>query len=101
MLKLTVLALACLIAAPLALAEIPRFAEPELIQDGGVPIDVGYYAAPMMFDWDLDGRKDMVAGQFGSGYIRFYPNVGDDSAPVFSGFEYLSASGAQITLPSG
>ena len=54
-----------------------------------------------MFDWDLDGRKDMIVGQFTSGYIRFYPNVGDDSAPVFSGFEYMSASGAQITLPSG
>lgn len=101
MLKLTVLALACLVAAPLALAEIPRFAEPELIQDGGVPIDVSWYAAPQMFDWDLDGRKDMIVGQFTSGYIRFYPNVGDDSAPVFSGFEYMSASGAQITLPSG
>jgi hypothetical protein len=101
MLKLTVLALACLVAGPLALAEIPRFAEPVLIQDGGVPIDVGYYAAPMMFDWDLDGRKDMVVGQFTSGMIRFYPNVGDDSAPVFSGFSYLEASGVTITLPSG
>ena len=101
MLKLTVLALVCLVATPMALAEIPRFAEPELIQDGGVPIDVGYYAAPMMFDWNRDGRKDMVVGQFSSGYIRFYPNVGEDSAPVFSGFEYMYASGSQITLPSG
>ena len=101
MLKLTVLALACLVASPLVLAEIPLFAEPELVEDGGVPIDVGYYAAPMMFDWNEDGRKDMVVGQFSSGYIRFYPNVGDDSAPMFSGFEYMSASGSQITLPSG
>ncbi|UCG42350.1 MAG: hypothetical protein JSU73_10820 [candidate division WOR-3 bacterium] len=101
MLKLTVLALACLVATPLALAEIPRFAEPELIQDGGVPIDVGNYAAPMMFDWNEDGRKDMIVGQFSSGYIRFYPNVGEDSAPVFSGFEYMRASGSQITLPYG
>jgi len=98
--KLTVLALAVLFALP-AVAAIPRFHEPVLLEDGGVTIDVGYYGAPMMFDWDEDGKKDMVLGQFGAGNIRFYPNVGDDSAPVFNGFEFLQAGGVNITLPSG
>lgn len=87
--------------ATAAFAQIPRFAEPVLLTDNGTTIDVGYYGAPQMFDWDLDGRKDLVLGQFTSGYIRFYSNVGEDSAPAFSGFEYLSASGSIITLPSG
>ena len=96
--KLTVITLALALLLP-ALATIPRFQEPVLVEDAGVPIDVSWYAAPQMFDWDEDGKKDMVVGQFTSGYIRFYPNVGEDSAPVFSGFEYLRASGSIITLP--
>jgi len=97
--RLTVLAM--LVIAGQAFAGIPRFADPVLIEDNGVPIDVGYYAAPMMFDWNRDGNKDMVVGQLTSGKIRFYPNVGDDSAPVFNGNSFMRASGAEITLPSG
>ncbi len=82
-------------------AVIPRFAQPVLVNDAGVPIDVGYYGAPQMFDWNRDGRKDIVVGQFTSGMIRFYPNVGSDTAPEFNGFQYLEADGVQITLPSG
>jgi hypothetical protein len=91
---------AFLAALPLS-AETPRFTGPDTIRDAGVPIDVTWYGAPVMFDWNLDGAKDLVCGQFTGGYIRFYPNRGPDSAPVFNGFEYLYASGSQITLPSG
>jgi len=95
------LALGVTLAAGFAFAQVPLFADGVLVQDNGSNIDVGYYGAPQMFDWDLDGKKDLVLGQFSSGYIRFYQNVGEDSAPAFSGFEYMSASGVQITLPSG
>ncbi len=77
------------------------FTGPDTVRDAGVPIDVGYYGAPVMFDWNSDGRKDLVLGQFSYGYIRFYPNIGPDTAPVFNGFEYLQASGSLITLPYG
>ncbi len=89
------------ILVPAAFAAIPRFADPVLMEDSGVVIDVDYYAAPMMYDWNRDGKKDMVVGQFTSGKIRFYPNVGDDSAPVFNGYEFMRASGAEIVLPAG
>lgn len=98
--KLTVITLALALLLP-ALATIPRFQESVLVEDAGVTIDVGYYAAPQMFDWNGDGSKDLVLGQFGAGNIRFYPNVGDDSAPVFRGFEFMRAGGVNITLPSG
>lgn len=98
MLRTTLAVLALLAAAP---GLDYTFAGPESLFDGGVPIDVGYYGAPVMFDWDGDGAKDLICGQFGSGWIRLYPNVGPDTAPAFNGFEYFYASGSQITLPSG
>ncbi|MCS7250769.1 MAG: hypothetical protein RMJ34_01350 [candidate division WOR-3 bacterium] len=78
-----------------------RFSGPQFILDQGVPIDVGYYSAPLMFDWNGDGKKDLITGQFDYGKIRFYPNIGEDTAPVFSGFSYLRANGVEITLPYG
>jgi hypothetical protein len=85
----------------LALAQTPVFDGPYPVYDNGVAIDVGNYGAPTMYDWDRDGRKDLICGQFEGGYIRFYRNVGSDSAPEFNGFEYMSANGSQITLPYG
>lgn len=84
-----------------ALAEIPRFAPREFVQSGGAPIDVGAYGSPLMFDWNRDGRKDVLMGTFSPGNIRFYPNVGSDSVPAFDGFELLRANGQVIELPSG
>jgi len=84
-----------------AFAAAPRFTGPTRIYDGGSPIVVGYYGAPCIYDWDGDGRKDMIVGQLSLGYIRFYRNVGTDAAPSFSGFSYLSASGSQISLTHG
>jgi hypothetical protein len=55
-------------------------------------------AAPAYWDWDGDGLKDLLIGEFGSGsefgrnmgnFIRVYPNTGTESQPVFSGgFNY-------------
>ncbi|MEO0085159.1 MAG: hypothetical protein ABIK37_00870 [candidate division WOR-3 bacterium] len=98
MLRAAVLILA---VAALALAETPRFDGPYPILDGGVPIDVGYYGSPVMFDWDGDGAKDLICGQFTSGMIRYYRNLGPDSAPLFNGYEFMRASGSTIILPSG
>ncbi|MBM3313478.1 hypothetical protein FJY70_02665 [candidate division WOR-3 bacterium] len=90
----------CLLAAVAAGITL-RFVGPEMINDAGVPIDVGYYGAPLMFDWNHDGAKDLICGQFTSGMIRFYPNLGPDTAPDFNGYSFLQADGANITLPSG
>jgi hypothetical protein len=85
----------------LAYAQAPRFQGPYSVYDGVNPIDVSYYAAPVMYDWDGDGNKDLICGEYDGGYIRFYRNIGADSSPEFNGYEYLSASGSQITLPYG
>ena len=85
----------------LAMAWPPIWSTPYLLTAGGVTIDVGYYAAPCVVDWDGDGVKDLVLGQFGNGNIRFYKNQGTNDNPVFTSFEYLHADGSIITLPYG
>lgn len=72
------------------------------IMSGGKPIDVEIgHSVPTVADWNNDGKKDLVVGQFGKGMIRLYQNNGTDSKPSFTGFEYLKAGGTQISLPSG
>jgi hypothetical protein len=98
--KVMVIAAVCILAAT-APGIALRFSGPEMINDAGVPIDVGYYGAPVMFDWNNDGAKDLVCGQFDQGKIRFYPNLGPDTAPDFNGYSFLAADGGDIVLPSG
>lgn len=96
----TCLILMCVLAT-LVFAQAPRFIGPETLYSAGAPIQVSYYGSPVMTDWNGDGNKDLICGEYNGGYIRFYPNTGPDSSPVFNGFQYLAASDSQITLPYG
>lgn len=99
------IALPLLLLAALAmplLAAAPELGGPETLKAGKevIDVDVGH-AVPCVFDWDRDGKKDLLVGQFGGGKIRLYRNVGKDDAPAFDSFEYLKAGGAEISLPAG
>lgn len=84
------------------LAAVPRFRGPLPVLCAGVPIDVGTYGIPDMADWDGDGRKDLIVGQFDDGSIRCYLNTGSDSSPVFESFFFITqANGSRIKLPFG
>lgn len=65
----------------------PVFADSTPILVNGIPIN-SYRCAPVAQDLDLDGRKDLVLGEWYSS-VRFYRNVGTDSNPVFTGFVNL------------
>ena len=72
------------------------------LEAGGEVIDVEIgHLVPCVTDWNEDGRKDLVVGQFSGGRIRLYLNYGTDSEPVFNRFSYLQAGGAEIRLPAG
>jgi hypothetical protein len=92
---------AVVLFAPLALGVTPLFVGPDSVQDGGVPIDVGYYGAPTMYDWNQDGAKDLILGQYDSGKIRLYLNQGPETAPSFNGYTFFESGGQDMTLPYG
>jgi hypothetical protein len=54
-----------------------------------------------MADWNIDGAKDLVLGQFDSGKIRLYLNQSSDTAPAFNGYTFFQSGGVDITLPYG
>jgi hypothetical protein len=91
------LVLACTVAAT-----PPMFDDYVLVYANGNPIQVsGGHADPCMKDWDGDGVQDLLVGQYSGGNIRFYRNVGTNSAPEFTTFEYLYADGSIISMPYG
>ncbi|MHC4597477.1 MAG: hypothetical protein ACYS47_00580 [Planctomycetota bacterium] len=94
-------ALALLVAAG-ARGDEPELTEGVRIEADGKPIDVRVgHLVPVVVDWDGDGKKDLLVGQFIQGRIRFYRNVGEEGKPVFKTFEFLKAGGKEISVPSG
>ncbi|MDI6782448.1 MAG: VCBS repeat-containing protein, partial [bacterium] len=47
-----------------------------------IDIKVDGYAVPVVFDWNMDGKKDLIVGDF-HGKVWFFANTGTDAAPVF------------------
>ena len=78
-----------------------QFDAPFIIQANGVNLVADIIADPVFTDWNGDGLNDLVIGQFTQGKVRFYPNSGTNQNPVFTGFSYLQADGADITCSYG
>lgn len=67
----------------------------------GEPIDVDTgHSAPYFADFDGDGLKDLLVGQFGGGRLRIYLNKGKPGEPRFGDFFYFQAAGADGTVPT-
>ena len=64
------------------------------IQDNAGDINVGNYSVPVVYDWNSDGKKDLLVGQNngGHGYITYFENQGANSSPTFGSGTYLEAS---------
>ena len=55
---------------------------PVRIEAMGKPIDTDIgHAAPLVADWDGDGTRDLLVGQFGDGILWIFRNEGTDAAP--------------------
>jgi hypothetical protein len=64
---------------------------------GGAPVDVGMRATPISDDWNEDGRKDLIVGNF-DGNILIFLNEGTDSAPVFNTSFNLQVGGMDFDI---
>ncbi len=87
------------LASPLVAEE---FEAPVRLMSNGAPVDVEIgHAAPYLYDFDCDGNRDLLVGQFGGGKLRIYKNTGTNQAPVYGASEWLTANGTVVTTPVG
>lgn len=66
----------------------------------GKDAKIGTRVAPRIFDWDRDGKKDILAGEY-EGYIYFLRNMGTNIVPAFDDYEKLLLSSGKPLLYSG
>lgn len=73
----------------------PVLGQPLHIQGKTEEIVIGKHglAFPTMYDWNKDGKLDLLVGEFETGekdsFIRIFLNEGSNSAPRYSGeYEY-------------
>lgn len=94
--------LLCLFLVNAPLESLPELSEGQKLHAKGevIDIDVGHLV-PCVADWNNDGRKDLIVGQFRGGKIRLYLNEGTDAEPQFDEFVYLKAGGSEISLEAG
>ena len=65
------------------------FVEPVPLEIGGVPVDLGVMnAAPVLGDWDQDGRADLLLG-LGDGRVLFHRDRARSGAPDLGPAEEL------------
>lgn len=67
-----------------------QFSNPILLYgDKGNPISVYKYgySAPALYDWDKDGKLDLLVGEFGSkeeSNVAVFLNIGTKNEPIFN-----------------
>ncbi|MEG0518855.1 MAG: FG-GAP-like repeat-containing protein [Bacteroidales bacterium] len=93
------------------------FSSLQAIKAGNSFIDVCTgHAAPAIYDFNKDGKEDLIVGEFGNKYCpdvdstqshayvqarcRIYLNEGSNSNPVYNHFTYLMASGKAAYVPN-
>ena len=80
---------ACIAAVQFtALATARELLEPVPVLVDGKPLDVEQmgHAAPFVGDFDRDGLKDLLVGEFYKGRLRIYRNIGTNKEPQFGDF---------------
>jgi len=96
----TLIAAGALFSSGLAADDL--FQPPVRIEADGKPIDVEVgHAAPLLADFDGDGIRDLLVGQFGRGRLWIFKNIGSNTAPRFGPGKLFKDGKPEGSVPSG
>jgi hypothetical protein len=100
MLNALILVLGLIPAGSAALS--PELAPPVRIEAVGKPIDTEIgHAAPFVCDFNGDGLKDLLVGQFGQGLLWIYTNEGTNTEPKLAAGVKFKEGKEDGCVPSG
>jgi hypothetical protein len=75
---------------------------PVRLEAAGKPIDTAVgHAAPFVGDFDGDGVRDLLVGQFGDGILWVYRNKGTNTAPRLAAGVKFKEGKADGRVPTG
>lgn len=79
-----------------------ELASPIRIEASGKPIDTEIgHAAPFVCDFDGDGVRDLLVGQFGGGVLWVFRNEGTNTKPKFAAGVKFKGGGKDGIVPTG
>ena len=78
-------------------ADAPRFAAGQPLTAAGALLRVAGFSTPVVVDWNHDGKKDLVCGDF-LGRVHVFANVGEHAAPAFGSDERLKVGGQEFAF---
>lgn len=90
------------LTAPAADDPAKELLPPVRVVAAGKPIDTAVgHAAPFVCDFDGDGVRDLLVGQFGDGILWVYKNIGSNAKPEFAAGVKFQAGGKDGRVPTG
>lgn len=86
----------------LVVGEIPTYNNSIVLKFNGEPMNTEYgHNSPCVVDWNGDGKKDLLVGEFHSQKLKYYENIGENENPKFGEGVYMQADGEDITVKAG
>ncbi len=86
----------------LVYSQIPSYDQSIVLKFNGEPMNTEYgNNSPCVVDWNGDGKKDLLVGEFHSEKLKYYENIGENANPVFGEGVYLQADGEDIMVKAG
>ena len=79
---------------------MPQFESPVYFRQRADLVKFGALSTPCAFDWDGDGKTDIIAGN-SAGEIAFIRNVSGGANPVWDAPKLFTAGGAPIHIQAG
>lgn len=73
---------------------------PVLVFGREISVEQGH-AAPAHFDFDGDGLKDLLVGQYEGGRLNFFRNTGTKEFPKFTAPKFVQAEGTPMAVEFG